>query len=123
MPILNSNYMYLERDGIDLTAHYTSVRSLEEFEYRYPRPMGFSPDYVEQAGSVGYEMELYLVVKKERISEYKKYLGKNSVCHTVFDYNGQLIEGPFEVLRLEERCIGYESFWILEVAMRSISRP
>lgn len=120
MPTLNCNYMYLERDGIDLTAYFTSDISLEEFEYRHSRPMGFSPDEAEQSNSVGYEIKLRLVIDEERLSEYKKYLRKNSVSNTVFDDNTQRIEGLFEILWLENQSTSFQNFWVLEVAMRSV---
>ena len=111
MPSFNTNSMYLERDGIDLTAYYTYVISIKPFEHRHPKPLGFSPEIPENQISVGHEIDLRLVVEKQRVQEYRHYLMENSVYDTVFDYNEQRIAGRlkycgWQILANSLICVG-----------------
>ena len=120
MPTFNTNSMYLERDGIDLTAYYTFVRLIKPFEHRHPKPLGFSPEIAANQISVGHEIVLSLVVEKQRVQEYRQYLMENSVYDTVFDNNEQRIAGRFEILRLEDLGLSLDRHCLFDVAMRSV---
>ncbi len=108
MPTLNTNEVYLERNGQDLSALRTDIKSLKCCEEDQSKPgLGFATAHsVDSSTRITIELELDIVVEWGRVYEYKAAFAKDSIAKTVCEVGKAeaklRVEGIFRVMYLSD---------------------
>ena len=125
MPIFNTNSVYLERNGKDMSAQWTHIESLTWSPVEQNNPLGFNTRRVERSDrGIVIEIVLKLIFNSDRIYEYNDLFNKDSVrptsCELVTSEARIRVEGFFKVVYLGDPDELANNMTGITLAMKSV---